>query len=424
MFSAFTVSILIFVITYAVIMTEKWPRTIVSLVGGMTMILVGFVTQEMAITRFIDFNTLGLLIGMMMIVAVVKKTGMFEAFAIWAVKLTQGRSLLLMLMFAFLTAISAAFLDVVTAVLLIAPITISLTKFLRLNAYPFLIMEILASNIGGTGTMVGDPPNVMIGSAVGLTFMDFVTNTGPVAVLVLLLCVPSLLLIFHKELKHEPFEKSLLDKLDPKKQIADWRLFHISLTVLVLTVFGFAIHNLIGFETATIALTGAIAMMVFTGETPEEALSGVDWSTIFFFIGLFVLVGGIEATGVIGWVAKWAVEQTQGDIEMTSSLILWISAIASAFVDNIPFTATMIPIIKEMENVMGLDPNVLWWSLSIGACYGGNGTIIGSSPGVIIAALAAQNGYDMSFKKYFIVGFPMMLFTVFVGQVYIWLRYF
>lgn len=405
-------------------MSEKWPRTIVSLVGGMTMILVGFVTQEMAITRFIDFNTLGLLIGMMMIVAVVKKTGMFEAFAIWAVKLTQGRSLLLMLMFAFLTAISAAFLDVVTAVLLIAPITISLTKFLRLNAYPFLIMEILASNIGGTGTMVGDPPNVMIGSAVGLTFMDFVTNTGPIAMFVLLLCVPTLLLIFRKELKHEPFEKSLLDKLDPKKQIADWRLFHISLTVLVLTVFGFAIHNLIGFETATIALTGAIAMMVFTGETPEEALSGVDWSTIFFFIGLFVLVGGIEATGVIGWVAKWAVEQTQGNIEMTSSLILWISALASAFVDNIPFTATMIPIIKEMENVMGLDPNVLWWSLSIGACYGGNGTIIGSSPGVIIAALAAQNGYDMSFKKYFIVGFPMMLFTVFVGQVYIWLRYF
>ena len=405
-------------------MSEKWPRTIVSLVGGMTMILVGFVTQEMAITRFIDFNTLGLLIGMMMIVAVVKKTGMFEAFAIWAVKLTQGRSLLLMLMFAFLTAISAAFLDVVTAVLLIAPITISLTKFLRLNAYPFLIMEILASNIGGTGTMVGDPPNVMIGSAVGLTFMDFVTNTGPIAMFVLLLCVPTLLLVFRKELKHEPFEKSLLDKLDPKKQIADWRLFHISLTVLVLTVFGFAIHNLIGFETATIALTGAIAMMVFTGETPEEALSGVDWSTIFFFIGLFVLVGGIEATGVIGWVAKWAVEQTQGNIEMTSSLILWISALASAFVDNIPFTATIIPIIKEMENVMGLDPNVLWWSLSIGACYGGNGTIIGSSPGVIIAALAAQNGYDMSFKKYFIVGFPMMLFTVFVGQVYIWLRYF
>ena len=405
-------------------MSEKWPRTIVSLVGGMTMILVGFVTQEMAITRFIDFNTLGLLIGMMMIVAVVKKTGMFEAFAIWAVKLTQGRSLLLMLMFAFLTAISAAFLDVVTAVLLIAPITISLTKFLRLNAYPFLIMEILASNIGGTGTMVGDPPNVMIGSAVGLTFMDFVTNTGPIAMFVLLLCVPTLLLVFRKELKHEPFEKSLLDKLDPKKQIADWRLFHISLTVLVLTVFGFAIHNLIGFETATIALTGAIAMMVFTGETPEEALSGVDWSTIFFFIGLFVLVGGIEATGVIGWVAKWAVEQTQGNIEMTSSLILWSSALASAFVDNIPFTATMIPIIKEMENVMGLDPNVLWWSLSIGACYGGNGTIIGSSPGVIIAALAAQNGYDMSFKKYFIVGFPMMLFTVFVGQVYIWLRYF
>ena len=424
MFSAFTLSILIFVTTYAVIMSEKWPRTIVSLVGGMTMILVGFVTQEMAITRFIDFNTLGLLIGMMMIVAVVKKTGMFEAFAIWAVKLTQGRSLLLMLMFAFLTAISAAFLDVVTAVLLIAPITISLTKFLRLNAYPFLIMEILASNIGGTGTMVGDPPNVMIGSAVGLTFMDFVTNTGPIAMFVLLLCVPTLLLVFRKELKHEPFEKSLLDKLDPKKQIADWRLFHISLTVLVLTVFGFAIHNLIGFETATIALTGAIAMMVFTGETPEEALSGVDWSTIFFFIGLFVLVGGIEATGVIGWVAKWAVEQTQGNIEMTSSLILWVSALASAFVDNIPFTATMIPIIKEMENVMGLDPNVLWWSLSIGACYGGNGTIIGSSPGVIIAALAAQNGYDMSFKKYFIVGFPMMLFTVFVGQVYIWLRYF
>jgi len=423
-FSAFGISILIFVVTYVVIMTEKWSRTTVALVGGILMVLTGLITQHEAITHFIDFNTLGLLIGMMIIVAVVKRTGMFEAFAIWAVKVTKGRSAQLLLMFTFLTAVAAAFLNAVTAVLLIAPITISLTKFLKINAMPFLMMEVLASNIGGTGTMVGDPPNVMIGSAVGLTFMDFVTNTGPLAVIVLLALVPVMMLIYRKQLKHEPFKQELLDKLDPKKQISDWKLFYRSLAIMILTVFGFAIHHYVGLETATIAMTGAIAIIVMTGESPDEALGEVDWGSIFFFLGLFMLVGGIESTGVITWVAQWAVTQTQGNIEMTASLILWISALASAFIDNIPFTATMIPLIKEMEVMMGINLDTLWWALSIGACYGGNGTVIGSSPNVIIAALAAQNGYDMSFKKYFMIGFPVMIFTIVLGHLYIAFRYF
>lgn len=424
MLNAFTASIIVFVVTYIVIMMEKWPRTTVALVGGIAMVLLGFVTQHQAITHFIDFNTLGLLIGMMIIVAVVKKTGMFEAFAIWSVKVTHGNAALLLLFFTFLTAVAAAFLNAVTAALLVAPITISLTRFLKINAYPFLMMEVLASNIGGTGTMVGDPPNVMIGSAVGLTFMDFVTNTGPLAVMVLLVCVPLLLLIYRKELKHEPFDQELFKKLNPKKQIQDWKVFYRALTIMVLTVLGFAVHHAVGLETATIAMTGAVVMIMMTGSSPEEALNEVDWGTIFFFLGLFILVGGIEATGVITWVAQWAVEQTQGNIEMTAGLILWISAMASAFIDNIPFTATMIPLIKEMEAVMGINLDTLWWALSIGACYGGNGTVIGSSPNVIIAALAAQNGYDMSFKRYFMIGFPVMVFTVILGHLYIALRYF
>ncbi len=405
-------------------MLEKWPRTTVALIGGIMMILLGFVTQHQAITHFIDFNTLGLLIGMMIIVAVVKQTGMFEAFAIWSVKVTRGNSALLLLFFTFLTAIAAAFLNAVTAALLVAPITISLTKFLKINAYPFLMMEVLASNIGGTGTMVGDPPNVMIGSAVGLTFMDFVENTGPLAILVLLICVPLLLLIYRKQLKHDPFDQQLLAKLNPKKQIQNWKIFYRALIIMGLTVLGFAVHHAVGLETATIAMTGAVAMIVFTGSSPEEALHKVDWGTIFFFLGLFVLVGGIEATGVINWVAQWAVEQTQGNIKMTAGLILWISALASAFIDNIPFTATMIPLIKQMEVVMGINLDTLWWALSIGACYGGNGTVIGSSPNVIIAALAAQNGYDMSFKRYFMIGFPVMILTIIIGHIYIALRYF
>lgn len=424
MFNAFNVSLVIFVVTYIVIMTEKFPRTTVALVGGLAMILTGIVSQQDALVRFIDFNTLGLLIGMMIIVAVVKRTGMFEALAIWAVKITKGRSALLLLMFALLTGVSAAFLDVVTAVLLVAPITISLTKFLRINAYPFLIMEILSANIGGTGTMVGDPPNVMIGSATGLTFIDFVMNTGPLAVFNLLALLPVLLIVYRKELKHEPFDEQLLQKLNPSTQIADKELFHRSLAVMLLTILGFVVHHAIGMETATVAMTGAVAMIVITGESPEEALSEVDWSTIFFFLGLFVLVGGIQASGVIAWGAQWAVTQTQGNIEATAAFILWISAIASAFVDNIPFTATMIPLIQEMEHVMGVDLELFWWALSVGACYGGNGTIIGASPNVIIAALAAQNGYNISFKKYFIVGFPVMLYTIVIAHIYFMIRYF
>lgn len=424
MISDFTLSIIIFVATYMVIIWDRWPRTMVALVGGLSMLLFGLVTQKQALQHFIDFNTLGLLIGMMMIVAVVKKTGMFEAFAIWSVKVTKGRSFLLLLFFSFLTATAGAFLDVVTAALLIAPITISLTKFLRINAYPFLMMEILSANIGGTATMVGDPPNVMIGSAVGLSFMDFVMNTAPLAVSMLLICVPLLSLIFHRQLEHEPFTQELLDKLNPGKQIQDHKLFVRALIVMVCTIIGFVIHNHIGFETATIAITGAVAMIILTGETPEQALSDVDWSTIFFFIGLFTLVGGIEATGVIKWIAHWAVEETAGDLQMTAVFILWVSALASAFVDNIPFTATMIPIILEMERMLNIDLNVYWWALSIGACYGGNGTLIGASPNVLIAALAAQNGYVISFKRYLMIGFPVMIFTIIIAHIYIVMRYF
>lgn len=424
MFSAFTLSIIVFVITYICIILEKWPRTLIALVGGLTMLLLKLVTQEEALGSYIDWNTLGLLTGMMMVVAVVKKTGIFEAAAIWAVKVTKGHSFLLLLFFSFFTAIASAFLDVVTAALLVAPITISLAKFLRINAYPFLIMEILSANIGGTATMVGDPPNVMIGSAVGLTFMDFVQNTGPIAVAMLLIVAPILSIVFHKQLEHEPFSDELLAKLDPKKQIQDWNLFYRAITVMLLTILGFITHHILDFHTATIAMTGAVAMIVVTGETPEEALADVDWNTIFFFLGLFTLVGGIEATGVITWIAHWAVETTAGDLELTASFILWVSALASAFIDNIPFTATMIPIILEMEHMMGIDLDTYWWALSIGACYGGNGTIIGASPNVLIAAIAAQNGYHITFKRYFIMGFPVMLFTVFIAHLYIMFRYF
>lgn len=419
----FYAAIAVFIGTYGLIMAEKIPRSYVSLVGGLIMVLAGFVTQKEAVSRFIDFNTIGLLVGMMIMITIIRQSGIFEATAVWAAKITKGKPKTLLVVLAIITAVASSVFDSVTAVLLLAPMTISLSKRLRIKPYPFLIMEILISNIGGTALMVGNPPNVMIGSATGLSFNEFFLNLAPGVLLTMIVIVPLLLLIYRKDLEGNASAQELA-KLNVRKEIRNMKLLKKSLIILGLTILGFVSHSALGLESATIAMTGAVALLILSKTRPVEAFEYVEWDTLFFFIGLFVLVGGIEAAGVIEFLAKEALQFTQGNLEATTFLVLWLAAIVSAFVDNIPFTATMIPLIQEVQHLMGVHVDYLWWSLAMGACYGGNGTIIGASPNLIIAAIVSKEGYNLTFMNYFKVGFPLMLLSVLVSHFYLYVRYF
>lgn len=421
---AFWGSIVVFLITYAVIISEKIHRMVVAMAGGLLMILLGFLTQETAIKDDIDFNTLGLLTGMMILVTITRRTGVFEAIAVWSAVLTKGEPLRLLALLSVITAIASALLDNVTTVLLIVPVTLTLTDKLQVNPVPYLISEIIASNIGGTATLIGDPPNIMIGSAVGLSFNDFIFHLAPIAFLVLLVTIGLLLFIYRKDLEVDEESRQALLKLNYKEEIKDWQLLRKSLWVLGLTILGFALHGVLHLESAVIALSGAILLMILSSEEPEDILLHVEWPTIFFFTGLFVLVGGLKATGVIGHLASWSLEITHGNVMGTSLLVLWVSAIASAFIDNIPFVATMIPMLQEMGQLSALNLEPVWWSLALGACLGGNGTLIGASANVIVAGIAEKNGIGLSFGQFMKIAFPLMLVSILLSHIYIYFRYF
>lgn len=414
----------IFLVSYAFIVSEKLHRTIVAMIGGALMILLGIVDQEVAI-HHIDFNTLGLLIGMMILVTITADTGIFKYVAIWSAKKVKGNPIHILIALAFITAVGSAFLDNVTTVLLMVPVTYSITRQLNVDPVPYLITEIIASNIGGTATLIGDPPNIMIGSSVEeLSFLDFIYNLSAISFLILFISIGILALIYRKHLKTNEELKARIMELDERDEIKDKRLLKKSLAVLGLTIIGFFIHQIIHVESATIALTGAFLLLLLTDEHYlEEALAKVEWTTIFFFVGLFVLVSGLMETGVISLLADASIELTGGNVTATSILILWISSIASAFIDNIPFVATMIPMIKEMGSlgITNLEP--LWWSLALGACLGGNGTLIGASANVIVAGIAAKERTPISFVKFMAVGFPLMLLSIVIANVYIYFRY-
>ncbi|MFD0716487.1 ArsB/NhaD family transporter [Paenibacillus sp. GCM10027626] len=414
----------IFLVIYALIISEKIHRTIVAVIGGIIMIACGIVSQEVAITH-IDFNTLGLLIGMMVIVSITAETGLFKYIAIYAAKKAKGQPIPIMIFLAVITAVGSAFLDNVTTVLLMVPVTFSITRQLRVNPVPYLLTQILASNVGGTATLIGDPPNIMIGSAVKeLTFMSFIANLTPIAVIVMLAYIPIFILLFRKQLKTSPELKQSIMELDMSELITNRSLMKKCLVVLGITILGFFLHQTLHLESATVALAGAFLLLLMTGEHKmEEAFSRVEWTTIFFFVGLFVLVSGLVYTGVIAELAAKAIEWTGGDPIATSMLILWLSAIASSFLDNIPFVATMIPMIQEMGNmgVSNLEP--LWWSLALGACFGGNGTLIGASANLIVAGLSGKEGYPIRFVQFLKIGFPLMLLSIVLSSAYIFLRY-
>lgn len=414
----------IFLVIYGIIISEKIHRTIIAMLGAVLMVVLGIVDQETAM-HHIDFNTLGLLIGMMIIVGVTAETGLFKYVALKAAKMARGNPQKIMVALIIITAVSSAFLDNVTTVLLMVPVTLSITRQLRVNPIPFLISQIIASNVGGTATLIGDPPNIMIGSSVKeLTFMAFINNLAPIAFIIMLTYIPLFVLLFGKQIKSTPeLQRSIMD-MDESAMITDHKLLTKCLVVLGLTIVGFFLHQSLHLESATVALTGAFVLLLLTGEHMlEHALQSVEWTTLFFFVGLFVLVSGLVETGVIAKLAAQAIELTGGNLLATSMLILWLSAIASAFLDNIPFVATMIPMIHEMGNmgVTNLEP--LWWSLALGACLGGNGTLIGASANLIVAGLASKEGYPITFVKYLKVGFPLMILSIILSSFYIYFRY-
>ena len=420
------VAIVIFVAAYALIISEKIHRTIIGICGAMLMILLGIINQETAI-HHIDFNTLGLLMGMMVIVNITSETGLFNYLAIWAAKKVKAKPISLLIALSLLTAVCSALLDNVTTVLLTVPITFSITKQLNVDVKPFLIAQILASNIGGTATLIGDPPNIMIGSAVGLQFMDFITNLTAICILIFIVTIALLIVIYGKKLHTTDELREKVMQLDEKSQIVEPRLLKKCLFALAITISLFVLHGQLHLDTATAAMTGAGLLLLISFPQKEamiaKVLSKVEWLAIFFFAGLFILVGALVETGVIKMLAEEAIKITNGDLTATSMLILWMSAYASAFIDNIPFVATLIPLIQDMGQMgmTNLDP--VWWSLALGACLGGNGTLIGASANVVVASRAAQRGKPISFISFMKIALPMMTLSIAISSVYIWLRY-
>jgi len=416
------VAIAIFLLTYGIIVSEKIHRTKIALVGAALIILAKIMSQEEAIGK-VDFNTLGLLIGMMIVVAIAMRTGMFQYAAVRLAKAVRGNPARIMSVFFAFTAVTSAFLDNVTTVLLVTPIIFSITEILRVNPVPFLISEVFASNIGGTATLIGDPPNIMIGGATGLGFNDFIVNLTPIILVIGVVTNWLFLMIYRRELVTSPDAERQIMTLDEKTYLSDIALLKKVLTMLSLIILGFVLHQMLHFESATIAMAGAAILLLISGIEPEEIFREVEWNTIFFFVGLFIIVGGLEVTGVIKFIAEVGLSITHSDPVAMNVIILWLSAIASAFVDNIPFVATMIPLIKAVGEIGRMDVSAMWWALSLGACLGGNGTIIGASANVVVSSIAAGRGYPMTFVRYLKVAFPMMLVSIIISQVYMYFRY-
>ncbi|MEN8241926.1 MAG: ArsB/NhaD family transporter [Chloroflexota bacterium] len=409
----------IFLLTYALIVSEKIHRTISALLGGLAMIL--FVIPQETAFHSIDWNVIFLLAGMMVIANILKETGLFQWIAFQAVSLGKGDPFRVLVILSVITAITSAFLDNVTIVVLIAPVTLFVASSLRVSPIPFLIAEILASNIGGMATLVGDPPNILIGSAAGIDFVTFLSNMGPISLIVLLVFIGISRFLFKKDLivHHQP--ETMISDLDSTVLITDPLLLRKSLIIMAVVTLGFLLHGALHLEPATIALTGATLLMLWSNTDPHNALREIEWTTLFFFFGLFITVEAIVEVGLIEIIADAALRLTGGNLSLTSILLIWFSAIVSGIVDNIPYTATMIPIVKSLAQVMPAEP--LWWSLALGADLGGNLTIVGAAANVIVVSLAEKSGHPISFRKFFRYGVITTVMSLTLASGYVWLRY-
>ena len=414
-------SVAVFVIALAVIISEKVHRALVAIAGAVLLIALHVIPFDTAMGH-LDLNTLGVLFGMMLFVAVVKLSGIFEYMAVKCAHAAKGSPWKIMMLFVLLTAVFSAFLDNVTTVLLMGPVTLTLCKLLRVNPVPFFIAEILASNIGGTATLIGDPPNIMIGSAAGFEFADFIVYDAPVVLVILALLLVAFYFMYGRKMHADAEATAEVMDLAPADYIKDRRLLRISVGMMVLVVAGFMLHGALGLESSVIALGAAAIILLVSRESIEHALSQVEWTTLAFFAGLFVIVGAMTATGVIDMLAQWLIDLTGGDVFLTMLVLVFASAVVSAFLDNIPFVATMIPILLSME-ASGMDVAPLWWAVSLGACLGGNGSLIGASANVVLSDISKKNGYEITFVQFLKVGFPIMLGSVAVAAVYLMLRF-
>lgn len=423
------ISAAILIVAYFFIATEKISKVTVALLGATLTMLLGLVqttkTPERLgeyFTHFIDFNVIFLLVSMMIIVHIASRSGMFNWAANQILKMTKGHPKWVLFALAAFTAVTSAFLDNVTTVILVMPITFAICKEFEIDPVPFLITEIIASNIGGTATLIGDPPNIIIGSAAGLSFMDFIMELADIVTLIFLVCTGILIFIFRKHLKATPEKMAYVANLDNSKTITDKNLAIRSGIVLLLVIIGFMLHDLTHIPTYLTAMAGASFLLAF--EKPSDILQDVEWNTIFFFVGLFIIIGGLENSGGIALMAQWLLDVTQGSQAATGMIILWASGILSGIIDNIPYTATMAPLLATVQSSMGEEyTHVLWWCLSLGACLGGNMTIIGAAANVIVSENARKAGHPISFMKFLGYGASITFVSLIMSTIYIWLRF-
>jgi Na+/H+ antiporter NhaD/arsenite permease-like protein len=411
----------IFLVAYALIASERFDRTLVALLGGLLVVALGVIDQEEAFAA-IDFNVIFLLAGMMILAGGLAKTGFFEFVAGHAIHLSRGEPFRLLILLAVLTAALAALLDNVTTVVLLTPVTLSIARTLKVSPFPYLISQIFASNIGGTATLIGDPPNILIGSAAGLDFGDFLVNLTPVVLVIMVAFLVIMRLAFGRSMADDADRLDILAKVDPAAAIKDRPLMVRALVVLGLTIVGFLVHSALGLEAATIALLGATVLMIVGRLDPHEALRDIEWSTLFFFVGLFMLIEAVVHVGFVGGIADALAQAAGGRLDVATMGILWFSALASAIVDNIPYTATAIPIVERLAD-SGLNADPLWWSLALGACLGGNLTIVGASANIVVANLAARDGHPITFMQFFRYGLGVVVASLLISTVYLWIRY-
>ncbi len=425
---------LILILSYAVLFSEKLNRAVAVMLGAAAMVLLGVLSYDQAL-QGIDFNTIALLIGMMIMVGIMEKSGAFQYAAVMSAKLVKANPRGILAVLALVTAVLSAFLDNVTTVLLIVPVTIEITRKLKLEPYPFLLIEIFASNIGGTATLIGDPPNILIGGAIGLSFTDFLKELSLLVLINLALIIAIFDFLCGRKMSATPAARKEVMEINEKDTITDLPLLIKSSIVLGLVILGFVLGEHLHIANGTIALFGAaLLMLLYTLGLPqqdrdkkvEDAFSLVDWTTIFFFTGLFALVYGLEVTGVLETLGHQALLLVDGSIQKATFLILWASALLSAAIDNIPFVATMIPLLKSMEEALGGREAMMpvWWALSVGSCFGGNGSLIAASANVIVAGIAAREGHPLNFLKFLLWSLPVMILSITIASVYFYVVHF
>lgn len=417
------IALVIFITTLVFVSLEKINRTVIALSGALLFILLKILTQQEAFLS-IDFNTIGLLTGMMIMVSIIKRTGLFQYLAIKISKLAHGNIFYLLFFLSIITGILSSILDNVTTIILIVPITLAICENLEISPIPLVLSEIFASNIGGTATLIGDPPNIIIGSAAHLSFMDFIINLAPFA-LILLILLPFFVRLFYKKEISQNIKDAWerVEKFDEKKAIEDPVLLKKSLMVFLLTILVFIFHHSLGLEAATVALAGATLLLLVSNIDPADTLLEVEWSTLFFFMGLFIVVAGVEKIGLFQWLSNKIINLTKENLTLTTLAILWVSGISTSVINNISYTISMVPVIQNIGEATSFNLNPLWWALSLGACLGGNGTFIAAAANLVGVNILKRQGMIITFKDFFRIGFPIMLISMLLSSVYLYFRY-